>query len=361
MKLNELFPLNESSLAAQIPNGADRRRYIALMADAEQWFAKSRRLKDMKKSHAIDMAKQAREEANEILHKYNIIEAHGNSKIYDKCWDGYRRVPGKKRNEPGSCVAEDQMTRTDIGFGLSQWANDNFALVGGYRDGSSSAGESRLRYDILSVPFYNEKGPDHAKIGYVVFRVSDEDDSILGLIDIKLDPKHRKSGFGRQLIKDIVDSTKDGLDIHDIKKSAQKFWAKVGTEFTNNRNTQGRISKSVSVDEAADTAEGDSVVIEDADEIIIPFGTIEEAEYQGKQVELNKPKRGGSKKFYVYTKNDKGNVVKVEFGSPDMSIKKSDPARKKSFRARHNCDNPGPKHSARYWSCRSWSDNQDWV
>ena len=73
-----------------------------------------------------------------------------------------------------------------------------------------------------------------------------------------------------------------------------------------------------------------------------------------KNVTLNKPKRGGSKKFYVYVKNDKGNVVKVSFGDPNMEIKRDDPARRKSFRARHNCDNPGPKWKARYWSCRQW-------
>ena len=79
-----------------------------------------------------------------------------------------------------------------------------------------------------------------------------------------------------------------------------------------------------------------------------------EAEYQGRKVKLNKPMRGDVKKFKVYVKNPKGNVVKVNFGDPNMRIKKSNPARRRSFRARHNCDNPGPKHKARYWSCRKW-------
>ena len=85
--------------------------------------------------------------------------------------------------------------------------------------------------------------------------------------------------------------------------------------------------------------------------------TITEAEYQGKKVKLNDPIRTSEvkgKKFKVYVKNDKGNVVKVNFGQKGMAIKKSDPERRKSFRARHNCDNPGPKHKARYWSCRKW-------
>jgi hypothetical protein len=79
-----------------------------------------------------------------------------------------------------------------------------------------------------------------------------------------------------------------------------------------------------------------------------------EAEYQGRSVKLNKPMRGDVKKFKVYVKNDKGNTIKVNFGDPNMKIKKSNPARRKSFRARHNCDNPGPKTKARYWSCRKW-------
>jgi len=83
--------------------------------------------------------------------------------------------------------------------------------------------------------------------------------------------------------------------------------------------------------------------------------TLVEAEYQGRKVTLNKPTRGDVKKFKVYVKDPKtGNVKKVNFGDPNMKIKKSNPKRRKSFRARHNCDNPGPKTKARYWSCRKW-------
>jgi len=82
--------------------------------------------------------------------------------------------------------------------------------------------------------------------------------------------------------------------------------------------------------------------------------TLEEAEYQGRKVPLGKPMRGDVKKFKVYVKNPAGRVVKVNFGDPNMRIKKSNPERRKSFRARHNCDNPGPRTKARYWSCRKW-------
>ena len=91
---------------------------------------------------------------------------------------------------------------------------------------------------------------------------------------------------------------------------------------------------------------------------------VNEAEYQGRKVKLGKPTRGDTKKFKVYVKNPKGNVVKVNFGHGGSSAKKSGqktmqiqqdiPSRRKAFRARHNCDNPGPRHKARYWSCRAW-------
>ena len=88
--------------------------------------------------------------------------------------------------------------------------------------------------------------------------------------------------------------------------------------------------------------------------------SLQEAEYQGRKVKLNKIMQGDQKKFKVYVKNPKGNVVKVHFGQGGkakggtMRIRKSNPGARKSFRARHNCDNPGPKHKARYWACRTW-------
>jgi len=91
---------------------------------------------------------------------------------------------------------------------------------------------------------------------------------------------------------------------------------------------------------------------------------VNEAEYQGREVKLNKPMAGDVKKFKVYVKNPKGNVVKVNFGhggtsakkagEKTMRIKKDNPERKKAFRARHNCDSPGPRTGARYWSCKAW-------
>tara|TARA_E500000318_G_scaffold76461_1_gene71070 strand:- start:144 stop:584 length:441 start_codon:yes stop_codon:yes gene_type:complete len=125
--------------------------------------------------------------------------------------------------------------------------------------------------------------------------------------------------------------------------------------------------------EFGDTLAIDTPIIEVHDDNILVYtdeiagkliNTLE-AEYRGRKVKLNKPTRGDVSKFKVYVKDPKtGNIKKVNFGhggtsakkrgEKTMRIKKSDPARRKSFRARHNCDNPGPKTKARYWSCRNW-------
>jgi hypothetical protein len=111
---------------------------------------------------------------------------------------------------------------------------------------------------------------------------------------------------------------------------------------------------------------GKSIMLENGQRVyldvpMIDDGFINEAEYQGRKVKLGKIMQGDIKKFKVYVKNDKGKVVKVNFGfggksakGKRMTIKKNNPQRRKSFRARHNCDNPGPRWKPRYWACRTW-------
>ena len=96
----------------------------------------------------------------------------------------------------------------------------------------------------------------------------------------------------------------------------------------------------------------------------VNYDYVHEAEYKGRKVQLGKPMQGDIKKFKVYVKNPAGNIVKVNFGhggtsaaskgEKTMRIRKSNPDARRSFRARHNCDQPGPRHKARYWSCRKW-------
>ena len=97
------------------------------------------------------------------------------------------------------------------------------------------------------------------------------------------------------------------------------------------------------------------VDISEGDEMNEYGDMIEVYEDADKKVKLNKIMKGDVKKYKVYVKNDKGNVVKVNFGDPNMEIKRDNPERRKNFRARHNCDNPGPRWKARYWACKTWS------
>jgi hypothetical protein len=112
---------------------------------------------------------------------------------------------------------------------------------------------------------------------------------------------------------------------------------------------------------------GKSVLSEEQSNYEDFYGSVEnvdllnEAEYQGRNVQLGKIMQGDIKKFKVYVKNDKGKVVKVNFGfggksakGKRMVIKKNNPERRRSFRARHNCDNPGPRWKPRYWACKTW-------
>ena len=113
---------------------------------------------------------------------------------------------------------------------------------------------------------------------------------------------------------------------------------------------QGKITKAV---DYLDTAR-DYMKAQNYEEGVAE-GDVDKAKYQGREVPLGRPMKGDVKKSKVYVKNPKtGKVVKVNFGDKTMKIKKSNPKRRKSFRARHNCANPGPRTKARYWSCRAW-------
>ena len=182
--------------------------------------------------------------------------------------------------------------------------------------------------------------------------------------------KHEKFGEGEVLHGEHTLSESGEVSHYDAK-----FVREDGSQFIVRNIPVGNMKECVVVEHGhpkkkkkvkeeetveEDWFQGQTDVTLNGDEFYETFGwvgedeEVVEAEYQGRTVKLNKPMRGDVKKFKVYVNNPKGNVVKVNFGDPDMRIKKSNPARRRSFRARHNCDNPGPKHKARYWSCRKW-------
>lgn len=154
------------------------------------------------------------------------------------------------------------------------------------------------------------------------------------------------------------DMAKD--DLETIVRAARRLTGMLDDNENMPEWVQSKINKAADyVDTAADYIESNQ------DEQGIAEGDIDEAKYQGREVKLGKPTRGDVKKFKVYVRDPAtGNIKKVNFGhggtsakragQKTMRIKKSDPARRRSFRARHNCDNPGPRTSARYWSCRAW-------
>ena len=207
---------------------------------------------------------------------------------------------------------------------------------------------------------------------------ADDDDDVRGfdpktvnaLKNLKTKYPHADNVVGA-LVADVEDSQKVSKqnDIeHDISiASLEDKIDQLVQELQKLKKTEGSTMKIEDIVNEDITLTED-ITLEDHEDFHEMFGELAycenglfEAEYQGRTVKLNKPMQGDVKKFKVYVKNPKGNVVKVNFGhggtsakGKTMKIRKSNPKARKSFRARHNCENPGPKHKARYWSCRKW-------
>jgi len=131
-----------------------------------------------------------------------------------------------------------------------------------------------------------------------------------------------------------------------------KFNSFVGEEPAYIKEDVQSLIEQVSEDEI--NFDGDEEQLIDAFDWDLEEEPISEAEYKGRKVPLGKPMKGDVKKSKVFVKGPTGRVVKVNFGDKNMTIKKNNPARRRSFRARHRCANPGPRTKARYWSCRAW-------
>jgi hypothetical protein len=153
-------------------------------------------------------------------------------------------------------------------------------------------------------------------------------------------------GAAKELLQLIKHDLENNIGLEEsvkqrLDKSCWKGYKKSGTKI------KGGVRVNNCVPEAANAAQQAAIAIHKKEEM-------DEAEYHGRSVPLGKPMKGDVKKSKVYVKGPKGNVVKVNFGDPNMRIKKSSPKHRKSFRARHHCENPGPRWKARYWSCRAW-------
>ena len=152
---------------------------------------------------------------------------------------------------------------------------------------------------------------------------------------------------GRRGITDVLDNPQDSTEKYAAARLQDML-----DEVVSDLNLDIRVDHQEIMDELSNRIADEYGADSDEDEIKPPI--VSEAEYQGRKVSLGKPMRGDVKKFKVFVKNPKGNVVKVNFGDPNMRIKKSNPARRKSFRARHRCATAKDRTTARYWSCRKW-------
>ena len=167
----------------------------------------------------------------------------------------------------------------------------------------------------------------------------------------------RKVVAPKELGMPIPESTDKEIKLKEAKKKDDPCWAgytQYGMKDKDGKKVPNCVKETTEIFYEVD-GKGHGYTFE-----YIRTKDLNEAEYQGRKVKLGKPMQGDTKKFKVYVKNPKGNVVKVNFGQGGgakggtMRIRKSNPEARKSFRARHNCDNPGPRHKARYWSCRKW-------
>ena len=197
------------------------------------------------------------------------------------------------------------------------------------------------------------------KVATAVSRIDDMADYIDSQVDesytlnekkIKgLVTKAEKSGMPYGILKKVYDRGMAAWRTGHRPGTTPQQWAfaRVNSFITKSKGTWGGADKDL-----AKQVRGESL----EEKKLNSWGELtEKAEYDGRPVELNNPTKGDTKKYKVYVKNDKGNVVMVEFGDPNMEIKRDDPGRRANFRARHQCDtNPGPKYKARYWSCKFW-------
>tara|TARA_R110002110_G_scaffold335899_1_gene546486 strand:+ start:124 stop:645 length:522 start_codon:yes stop_codon:yes gene_type:complete len=165
----------------------------------------------------------------------------------------------------------------------------------------------------------------------------------------------------KQIIKEELENVLNEYSPPSRQQAAEKKWGEKGYKraqkaAAEKRAAQGRQDEHLNEQELQEESAYYEMLSEGE--------VLEEAEYQGRKVTLNKPMKGDVKKSKVYVKNAEGNVVKVNFGhggksakrkgEKTMRIRKSNPGARKNFRARHNCDSPGPKWKARYWSCKAW-------
>jgi hypothetical protein len=240
-----------------------------------------------------------------------------------KCWKGYRKTgtqPGTGKNagkRVNDCekIGEDAVEESGLQryTGIKKYGKDGFeALQKAGREGADEEEKGRIKDKYLKKEDHGPENPN-APVNY-------------GEYD-------REGDMAKDQLRTIDSAAEELYAILDANENLPEWVQKKITLAVDYIDTARDYMKSNKYAEDVQT---------------------NEAEYQGRKVQLGKKMPGDVKKSKVYVRKPNGNVVKVNFGDKKMRIKKSNPARRKSFRARHNCSNPGPRWKARYWSCRSW-------
>jgi hypothetical protein len=240
-----------------------------------------------------------------------------------KCWKGYRKTgtqPGTSKNagkRVNDCekIGEDAVEESGLQryTGIKKYGKDGFeALQKAGREGADEEEKGRIKDKYLKKEDHGPENPN-APVNY-------------GEYD-------REGDMAKDQLRTIDSAAEELYAILDANENLPEWVQKKITLAVDYIDTARDYMKSNKYAEDVQT---------------------NEAEYQGRKVQLGKKMPGDVKKSKVYVRKPNGNVVKVNFGDKKMRIKKSNPARRKSFRARHNCSNPGPRWKARYWSCRSW-------
>ena len=257
--------------------------------------------------------------ALEMLANEGVVFSEG--EIIDEgkgpCWVGYKQIGMKNKGgkQVPNCVKEDEQTdESGLQYytGKKKYGKDGMAaLAQAGREGASEEELGKIKDKYKK----EDHGPENPEADYNV-----------GEYD-------REGDMAKDQLRTVNDAAKELYSIIQADENLPEW-------------VQAKITKAMDyLDTARDYMKANKYA-EDTE--------VDEAKYQGRTVPLGKPMKGDVKKSKVYVKNAKGNVVKVNFGDKKMKIKKSNPKRRKSFRARHNCANPGPRWKARYWSCRAW-------
>ena len=247
------------------------------------------------------------------------------------CWKGYRRMgtkmKGGRRVDNCVKVGEDRMQefRGDdtSAFEVEKEGFENLII-----EDRLSGFLNKLARFLVDLGFISTTITSNWSVESVLKAVIEEEDPATAAEARKMLTQFTKFSKTKELGDDLADAM---FDVHgDIDDDDPYFYSDINTRHRFNKK---KTEPDVEIDRES-----------------MEF----EAEYQGRKVPLGKPMAGDVKKSKVYVKNPKGNVVKVNFGDKKMRIKKSNPARRKSFRARHNCATAKDRTTARYWSCRAW-------